>query len=294
MSKEYNCSPSKIGCAQNCELQFYLRYVKHIYMNGFVYPALVIGTVFHKCMEWMYVRRKFELKEILGFVDEAWSLAMKDKRNKLRPEHLTSAKILEHKTKVKKLIERFYNNHEKEQEIEVRGEKFIQPKLIGIAAAGVEQNVRISWTTSKGLVVALNGYIDRVMVFAKKAWITDWKTTKDIPEQSEVDSSMQLTFYSAFYRYLAKNRLEGNWPKTEDYLELFFPVIGKSITTTRGKKHFDDMKNGVEKVIDMEIKQSKKAMPSAEACKWCEFRSTTYCPDTMGVVFAEKELKSDI
>jgi hypothetical protein len=121
------------------------------------------------------------------------------------------------------------------------------------------------------------------MVHNNIAWVTDWKTSKDISTQKEVDNNMQLTFYSAFYRYLAKNKLGSDkWPKIEEYLELFFPVYGQSVKTIRTKEHFEDMKARVEKVIEIEKGQKKKAMVSEEACRWCAFKGTTYCPETMG------------
>jgi len=220
-------------------------------------------------VELFYRHRKYDFQVLKGYVSEAWKTAMNDKRNRLRPQHSTPEKILEHKKRVIKLLENFYADLEKKE-------------LVGVDAAGVEQSVKIDWVDSKGRKIRLNGYVDRIMVYKGKAWVSDWKTTKDIPTQEHVDKDIQLTFYSAFYRYLAKNRVDGKWPKKEEYLELWFPEVSESIKTTRGKEHFDDMKKRVEKAVDVEAAQLKKASPSEDNCRFCEFRATNYCPESLG------------
>lgn len=272
MGKEITVSASKLKTAEECQLKFNNSYVNGHWINGYVFPGLVIGNVFHQIVQWSYNQKKYKLQDLFGFIDKSWAIQLNDPKNKLRPLDLTPEKIQDHKNLIKKHLKNFYEYH-------------VEKELLGVPAVGIEQAVRINWTTNNGKPVVLNGYIDRIMIVDDKAVITDWKTAKKeyIPSQEEVDKDVQLTFYSAFYRYLAKNKVDKSWPRTEEYLELFFTTIGEPKQTTRNKEHFDDLKNRVGNVVDLMTNGKKKASPSKEPyCKFCGYFGTTLCPETIG------------
>lgn len=275
--RTYKISASKLSCAESCQLQFFHKYVAHNKVNTDQFPALPVGTAFHSLVEWMYTRKVWELEEILKWVDSAWSGAMAKAR--LSEYDRTPERQEVHKQKIVKLFKRFHKQHTK-------------IKLLGKDAAGIENPFNIEWIPSKDPLfeknkdllntkIIINGYIDRIMVLDGKAWITDWKTTSNIPEEEEVHSNIQLTFYSAAYRYLAARRLKKDWPKTEEYAELYFPKIADSIKTTRSKKDFVDMKERLILVTEIEKNKLQKAMPSEDACRWCDYKGTQFCPATL-------------
>lgn len=264
-------SPSKMSVAEECQLRFNLKYVQRVKIFQYSNPAAAIGTAFHKVAELMYVRKNFDLEVLLSYMDEAWKNALA--KNKLRQGDVTTEAVQKHMEKLKKMIINFHAY-------------LVKNDLIGVQAAATEQNFQIAWTPEgKGWnrpPIIVNGYIDRIMVHKGKAWVTDYKTTSDIPEQPSVDKNMQLTIYAAAYRYLAKKKLNGEWPKKENYVELFFPAPSKAypLMSERTKEHFVDMKERLLLTADVEIHGRKKASPSENNCKYCEFKFTRFCPAT--------------
>jgi RecB family exonuclease len=256
-------SNSKLSTWKKCPRWFNNQYVKRIKIDGFVFPALPKGTAFHKLAEWLYVKRVWDLEKMLGMIDAAWKDALT--QNKIAPKYM--GRQDEYKQEIGEMFKNFY--------------KYLsENNLIG-QEARTEQKFGMEWTSPKGIPILVNGYIDRIIILKDRAWITDYKTTKDFPTQEEVDNNMQLTFYCSAYRWMAKNSL--NWPKTGDYAELFFPCYpggAKAITTKRGKEHFELMKEELENCAQAEMNGDNKCTPKDESCKWCPYKCTEHCPET--------------
>lgn len=285
MAGPLKISASKLGVAEQCELHYHLRYVKWIKMKVFDNAAAFMGTVFHSVVEMWYTAKAYTEEALMALVDKAWAADAAT----ARLEQATKDNADSFKDQIRVMLHTFYND-----EIKV-----LQPSLGGFAAPiGLEKKFEIPWDPAKDGFsgyppVILNGFIDRIMHAGAPnevdqdvewAWVTDWKTQKEMPTQEDTDNNIQLTFYSAAYRWLAKNQLGGKWPRVEEYVELYFPRHGKYLKSKRNKAHFDDMKGRILKVIDIERKTAPQANPSVDNCKYCEFYGTNYCPATKGAL----------
>jgi ATP-dependent helicase/DNAse subunit B len=286
MAGPLKISASKLGVAEQCELHFYLKYVKWIKMKVFDNPAAFMGTVFHSVVEMWYTAKIYTKEALMALIDKAW-IADAAQAN-LEPE--THQKADGYKKQIATMLNTFYEDESKVLFPSAHG-FFVEP-------IGLEKKFEILWDPVKDNYVGyepiiINGFIDRVMRWGgydendsdiEGAWITDWKTQKELPDQEYMDNNIQLTFYSAAYRWLAKNQLGSKWPPIEDYVELYFPRHGKYLKSKRTKEHFYDMKERLIKVIDISRKQNPQANPSVENCKYCEYYGTNYCPATKGAL----------
>lgn len=285
MAGPLKISASKLGVAEQCELHYSLRYIKHIKIKVFDNPAAFMGTVFHSVVEMWYTAKIYTKEALIALIDRAWTADAAD----ANLEAETIQKAAGYKKQIAAMLETFYQDES----------KVLAPAPGGyVEPIGLEKKFEILWDPAKDGFdgfepIIINGFIDRVMLWGapdendmdvEGAWITDWKTQKELPDQEYMDSNIQLTFYSAAYRWLAKNQLGNQWPPVEDYVELYFPRHGKYLKSTRQKEHFDDMKSRLLNVINLQRKSSPQANPSTDNCRYCEYFGSNHCPATKGAL----------
>jgi ATP-dependent helicase/DNAse subunit B len=285
MAQELWISASRMGMADDCERKHFLAYVAKIRVKQYAHPAAVVGTAFHTLMETMYSRKIWDREEVLKFVDSAWRKAVADnaEMSPVKPADLEPDKVEEHKAKIIKLFKKSYEYHFEKMLIN-------NPDIETIT----EQNFQIRWPSEKhNVTIVLNGYIDRIMIWRPKgkdvkAWITDYKTQKELPTQEKVNKDKQLTFYAAAYRRMAANRMAKDWPKTESFVELFFPVEPSRLKATRSKEDFDELKISLDRVAELHLTKAKKATPSDDACKFCPYKFTEHCEESREYVYKSR------
>jgi ATP-dependent helicase/DNAse subunit B len=283
MAGPLKISASKLGVAEQCELHYHLRYVKWIKIKVIDNVAAFMGTVFHSVVEMWYTAKIYTEEALMGNIDRAWAADAAT----ANLEEAVKRDNAKYKTQIKTMLKTFLEN-----EMPV-----LHPGGAGgwVDPIGIEKKFEMPWNPDKPGYpsIIINGFIDRIMVAGAHdendadvmwAWVTDWKTQKEMPTQEEVDENIQLTFYAAAYRWLAKNQLDGSWPPVEEYVELYFPRHGKYLKSKRNKDHFDDMKARLMRVIDIERNKTPQANPSQDACRYCEYFGTNYCPATKGAL----------
>jgi RecB family exonuclease len=268
--KELKISASKLTVAEECPYHFYLQYVKKLKVFTYTHPAAAAGTLFHKCAENWYAQARhggaLDLPSLLATVPGALKSVMGSWNFKLAPEESTPAKLDEMQVNVKALLESFYQD-------EVKRNSLVLPLW-------TEKEFGVSWDTGKGYAVVLNGFMDRVTVINGEAYITDYKTSSILNTQTHVDEMPQLTIYSAAYRWLAQRAIGGGLPPSERFVELYFPKFRVFVQSVRTKDHFDDLKNRLVKVAQMEISETKSATPSENACRFCQYAVSGDCKIT--------------
>jgi len=266
MSQQVKVSASKLAVAEQCQYHFYLRYVKKLRVIAMTHPSAASGSVFHRSVElwYQYARmsgRPLDLNSLLTFARQAWDDCEANKKFRLEPEYVRANKDKMIQD-VRNLLTAFYEDET------ARG-TMVMPMW-------QEKEFSIPWDTGKGFIVMINGFIDRVVKMGKDVFVTDYKTSSILKTQTEVDEDHQLTFYAAAYRWFAKQSV-ALLPEAESFLELYFPKFHKHVMTVRTKAHFDDLKNRLVKVGEMELKELKNATPSKEACMFCEYAASGDC-----------------
>jgi len=102
--------------------------------------------------------------------------------------------------------------------------------------------------------------------------IIDYKTSKKMPGQKQVDDNLQLSVY-----YLG---LINRWPSFQKEnrpvkLSLYFLKHGEKISTTRSNQQINETKERVLSIIN-EIKKSDFSPRLNPLCDWCPFQR--WCP----------------
>lgn len=117
----------------------------------------------------------------------------------------------------------------------------------------------------------ITGKIDRIDKLPDGTFeIIDYKTSKTLPPQKEVDKNLQL----ATYHLGVVNR----WPSLKDRqvkLSLYFLKHGEKLSTTRSADELAKTKERILEIID-KIRTSAFAPQPNPLCDWCDFKK--YCP----------------
>lgn len=117
----------------------------------------------------------------------------------------------------------------------------------------------------------LSGIIDRIDKLDEGIFeIIDYKTTKTMPSQENIDNNLQLSCY-----YLG---IINRWPSMKDAsvkLSLYFLKHGEKLTSTRTPEQLDKTKEKILLTIG-EIKKSDFRPIPSSLCDWCGYKNT--CP----------------
>jgi len=111
----------------------------------------------------------------------------------------------------------------------------------------------------------LSGMIDRVDKLPYGAYeVIDYKTSKTMPAQSEVDKDKQLGVYHF--------AVESLWPEAKDIkLTLYYLKFGSQITTKRRPDEVESIKADIIKTAE-KIAKEKEFKPKANSfCNYCEY-----------------------
>ncbi len=119
----------------------------------------------------------------------------------------------------------------------------------------------------------LTGIIDRVDKIKDGIEVIDYKTTKRLPSQQDIDNNLQLSFYCL--------GLINRWPQFAEQglenirLTFYFLKHQEVISTKRTKEQLENVKEQIwERIAEIE-KGNFKPLPSA-LCDWCGYKNL--CP----------------
>ena len=118
----------------------------------------------------------------------------------------------------------------------------------------------------------ISGFIDRIDKTDKGFEIIDYKTSRKLPPQETVETSMQLLIYllSFLKRY---PELEKSTEKID--LSLYFLKHGTKLTTSKTPQQVEEEKEGILEII-REIEQSDFPAQVTPLCGWCGYQKR--CP----------------
>ena len=119
----------------------------------------------------------------------------------------------------------------------------------------------------------ITGRIDRIDKLTDGTFeVIDYKTTKKMPAQEEVDKNFQLSVY-----YLG---LANRWPSLQEEnrpvkLSLYYLRHGEKLSTIRTNQQIEESKQKILSIID-QIKENSFEPRSNPLCGWCQYQP--YCP----------------
>lgn len=134
---------------------------------------------------------------------------------------------------------------------------------------------------------SLTGIIDRIDKLPFGAFeIIDYKTSKALPSQIDVDKDNQLTIY--------RLAMESLWPDVQDVrLTLYFLKHDKKLTTLRRPDEVEEIKNQVIKTAD-NIEKEQQFIPKLNSlCGWCGYQNICPLWFAKGKSAASEKDKSD-
>jgi len=247
-------SYSSFDTYNQCPLKFKFQYVDWVKVPE--KPEFFFGGLIHETVQRALRRDPIipKLEELIKYYESKW-------REEVFPDKLTSDQYLQ---LGREMITNFYNNY--------------KPGLRKVVAAEKRFQIPLGKHT-------LSGIIDRVDKLPFGAYeIVDYKTSKALPSQEEVDADKQLATYAIAVQEL--------WPEAKDMrLTLHFLKHNSLITTTRTPEQIELLKFEIIKTAD-KIERSKVFKPKENKfCDWCDYRHL--CPLKKDIPLKNSEKKNE-
>jgi len=244
-------SHSRLESFKSCPLKYKFNYIDKIKREEEGIEAF-LGSRFHKVMEKIYKElrfRKYSLGELLDFYEDDWNKKYHDKIVIADKER----KAKDYKEIGKKFIEEYYKRYD----------PFNQGKVLGI-----ERPVIINLDDNGEY--RLRGFIDRIDQVKDRTYeIHDYKTSKYLPEQSEMDEDRQLALYQI--------GIQNSWNGV-DQVELVWHYVAfdKEIRSKRTEEELDELKKNTIDLIK-KIESTREFLPNeSRLCGWCYYQDI--CP----------------
>lgn len=239
-------SHSQLTTFESCPLQYRFIYVGRIkrYEEGI---EAFLGQRFHEAMERLYKERALRvmpLDEVLAFYEkrwaEKWHGEVKVKKEGRTPD--------DYRLMGRRFIEYYYKRHH----------PFDEGKVLGL-----ERYIRFPLDEKKRH--NFKGIIDRLMLAPDGAFeVHDYKTSSNLPAQTEVDTDRQLALYQIGVQTL--------WPEAEDVrLVWHYVAFDKEMRSTRTPEALEKHKEEVMALIDR-VEQTTEFEPrETSLCGWCSY-----------------------
>ena len=244
-------SHSRLESFKSCPLKYKFNYIDKIKREEEGIEAF-LGSRFHGVMEKIYKElrfRKYSLGELLDFYEDDWDKKYHDKIIIADNER----KARDYKEIGKKFIEEYYKRYD----------PFNQGKVLGI-----ERPVIINLDDNGEY--RLRGFIDRIDQVKDRTYeIHDYKTSKYLPEQSEMDEDRQLALYQI--------GIQNSWNGV-DQVELVWHYVAfdKEIRSKRTEEELDELKKDTIDLIK-KIEATREFLPNKSTlCGWCYYKDI--CP----------------
>lgn len=246
-------SPSKLDVYKNCPRRYQYRYVDRV-ARARKTPETALGTAVHAAFEELYGRVSGGqipvLEETASFFDKAFDEEW-DGSVQIRDGRFTKE---DWRRVGREGVESYHRAHS----------PFTEDRTVA-----VEKRVGFPLEV-EGREYRLEGFVDRLALAPDGAFeIHDYKTSKSLPSQGDVDGDWQLALYE-----LAVRR---EWPDVREVrLKWHYVRHGKTLTSVRGEADRQRLRAEASALI-ARIKADRSFEPVPGAlCDWCEYRDL--CP----------------
>ena len=247
-------SPSKLKEYQICPRRYAFHYIERIPRERTSVEAL-LGVCVHAALEALYQNlqngRLMTILEVLGVYDAEWERRWNSEAIAVFEPGLSG----EHYRAVGREALTLYDAAHR---------PFAEDKTVAVEC-------RVGFPLlAGGEIYRIEGFVDRLALASDGAFeIHDYKTSRSLPEQSELEADWQLALYDAAVRHA--------WPDTKTVrLRWHYLRFGKTLGVAKTVPELDSLKKDVARLI-LEIKGDRRFAPQKNAlCPRCEYRAI--CP----------------
>ena len=220
----------------------------------------IFGNKIHKALQFFHSTQPVSptLDELLNYLKEIWPASpSQDKESPFRDEQEDMLYFSE----AIKILKNYYNHY-----VQIK-DKFT------VIDVETRFEVLLENPKNKDKKCLLRGIIDRIDKTKDNIEIIDYKTTKRLPSQQDIDNSLQLSLYCL--------GLINRWPQFAEQglenikLTFYYLKHQENISTQRTEKQLEDVKEQIwERLAEIE-KSDFKPIPSP-LCDWCGYKNL--CP----------------
>lgn len=249
-----------------CPKKYEFRYITKPEVPEVATAETILGSTVHKTLSRLFQDVQMEkvpgLPEVEKNFDDFWQ---KEWHSGLRMSGDYDA--LDYKRIGLKCLRDFYNHHH----------PFNQSRTLGLdyrATVSLDESGRYKMT----------GFIDRLAKAPDETYeIHDFKTGKNLPSQTDLETDQQLTLYNLLVRQL--------WPQVEKVRSIWhFLRFDELLTTVRTPEQVEEAKQKViERIDEIEASRAAGHFPTkvSDFCNWCDYKHV--CPAWKHLFWLEEE-----
>lgn len=249
-------SHSRLSSYETCPLKYRLRYVDQVDVERRESVEAFVGRRVHEALEHLHERLldgvELTREELLGYLQACWRREWHDQILIVRPE-MTQQDYL-------RFAERCVNNYYRSNR------PFGRDQTVGIELAVV-------FDLDAERDIQIKGYVDRLVRLGPGRYeIHDYKTTRRLPKQENVDRDRQLAFY-----HMGIEHMMGD--AEEVVLVWHFLAHNRRFTSRRNPDQLHGLRRQTLELIDrIDEATGKGDFPAnrSRLCDWCDYRDV--CP----------------
>lgn len=249
-------SHSRLASYETCPMQYRLRYVDLVDVERRETVESFLGRRVHETLQYLYERLAegalLTLEELLTHLGDAWEREWHDQVKVVRAD----ATVADYRATAERCVGNYYKaNHPFDQGQTVATEMAV------IFALDGDRDVHIK------------GYIDRLVRLAPGFYeIHDYKTSRRLPTQADLDRDRQLALYQ-----MAVNQMMPDVRQVR--LVWHYLAHGRRLRSQRTPEALEGLRRETLALIDrVEEAARREEFPAVRSrlCSWCDFR--TLCP----------------
>ena len=249
-------SNSRLSAYENCPMQYRLRYVDQVAIPPRESIEAYLGKRVHEALEFLYMRvsegYKPTLAEVHAHFREAWDREWNESIHIVR----TGETVAGYRLIAERCLTNYYRKHD----------PFAHGRTIGA-------ELLVTYPLDPERDLHLQGYIDRLVDLGGGHYeIHDYKTSRRMPSQSDVDRDRQL----ALYQLAVTQRL----PDVRSVkLVWHYLAHDRRLISTRTPEQLRALRTEVLALIEViETATANGNLPPRPGplCNWCEYKPV--CP----------------
>ena len=249
-------SHSRLSSYETCPLQYRLRYIDQVDIERRETVESFLGRRVHETLQYLHDRlcegALLTLAELLTHLDDAWEREWHDRVQIVRADK----PVREYRDLASRCVTNYYRlNHPFDRGVTVGTE------LAVVFVLDVERDVHIK------------GYIDRLVRLAPGMYeIHDYKTSKRLPSQADVDRDRQLALYQ-----MAVHQMMSDAHQVR--LVWHYLAHGRDLRSVRTPESLEGLRRDTLALIgriDGATRRDEFPAVRSRLCDWCDFRPV--CP----------------
>jgi putative RecB family exonuclease len=253
-------SHSKLSTFESCPQKYKFRYIDKIKVEGYDTIEAFLGSRVHEALEKLYrdvlMTRIPAVEEIVQFFDDGWERNWHPGVEVIRKEYPPD----DYRNLGRSCLRSFYDRYH----------PFDQDKTLGLEELVTFPLLESAPGAVKSSPIYMRGVIDRLAITpGGTIEIQDYKTSRHMPTQIELDADRQLGLYQ-----IAVNR---RFPNAKEVrLVWHYLVFDQRIVSTRTPEELQALTRETLDLVDRIESETGFLPRESPLCDWCEYQSI--CP----------------